>query len=242
MDQQQLNGSALSEASTDAAPSITPAKNNDTTTPPPFPPPPLAVLKTCTIRPWHPSDAESAARHGNDPLIAQWMTNMFPHPYTPERAHEWIAMNESAAASPPLTTSQEPPLTWPALLNHAIALPSPASECVGGIGLKPGLDVRARSAEVGYWVGAAAWGRGVATEALAAYAAHAFAACPALERLDASVYAGNAASARVLEKCGFVREGVRRRAVWKWGEWRDEEVWGLLRGEWEARSGGGGGA
>ncbi len=56
--------------------------------------------------------------------------------------------------------------------------------------------------EVGYWLGSEFWGRGVATEALSRFLG--------LERgrpLHARVAKGNAASIRVLEKCGFEVSG-----------------------------------
>lgn len=224
-------------------PSIEPSSNTGTSAAP-YPPPPLLTLQTCTIRPYHPTDAASIAHHGNNPLIAQWMTNHFPHPYTPEKAHEWIAMNLSAASNPsnphdppsPSAAAARDEVSWPHPLNYAITLPN--GECIGSIGLKTGADVYARSAEVGYWLGEAAWGRGIATEATAAFVAWAFGHIGALERLGAGVYGGNGASARVLEKCGFVREGVLRRAVWKGGALLDLEVWGLLREGVEGRRGG----
>ena len=54
--------------------------------------------------------------------------------------------------------------------------------------------------EVGYWIGRAYWGRGVASAALAAFVAE-----HTVRPLHAWVAAGNAPSMRVLEKCGFVR-------------------------------------
>jgi RimJ/RimL family protein N-acetyltransferase len=54
---------------------------------------------------------------------------------------------------------------------------------------------------VGYWIGREFWGRGLATQALAELVA----AEP--RPLHAWVVAGNVASIRVLEKCGFVRVG-----------------------------------
>src|SRR5215218_263603 len=52
--------------------------------------------------------------------------------------------------------------------------------------------------EIGYWIDRALWGRGIATEALSAFLR--------LERtrpLHAAVATHNAASIRVLQKCGF---------------------------------------
>ncbi|MEO6142420.1 MAG: GNAT family N-acetyltransferase [Dermatophilaceae bacterium] len=52
--------------------------------------------------------------------------------------------------------------------------------------------------EVGYWIGRAYWGRGIATRALALYLAD-----ESLRPLHAYVAVHNAGSIRVLEKCGF---------------------------------------
>lgn len=56
--------------------------------------------------------------------------------------------------------------------------------------------------EVGYWIGQAYWGRGVATRALAA-----FLDGEPVRPIHAHVAKHNVASTRVLEKCGFVIEG-----------------------------------
>ena len=62
---------------------------------------------------------------------------------------------------------------------------------------KGGLD------QVGYWLGRRFWGGGVATRALEQFLAQLARRRP----LHAHVAKGNPASARVLEKCGFVRCG-----------------------------------
>jgi RimJ/RimL family protein N-acetyltransferase len=54
--------------------------------------------------------------------------------------------------------------------------------------------------EVGYWVGRAFWGKGIATSALEAFLSHV-----TVRPLYAHVVKHNAASLRVLEKCGFVK-------------------------------------
>jgi RimJ/RimL family protein N-acetyltransferase len=56
--------------------------------------------------------------------------------------------------------------------------------------------------QVGYWLGRAFWGRGVASRALSQFTSQ-FTVRP----LTARVAIGNGASIRVLEKCGFVRVG-----------------------------------
>jgi RimJ/RimL family protein N-acetyltransferase len=65
--------------------------------------------------------------------------------------------------------------------------------------------LRGDTREVGYWIGREVWGRGIATRALSQ-----FLRLVAARPLYAGVAMSNAASIRVLEKCGFVvhrREG-----------------------------------
>jgi RimJ/RimL family protein N-acetyltransferase len=54
-----------------------------------------------------------------------------------------------------------------------------------------------------------------------------------LLRIEAGIFSGNVRSGRVLSRCGFRFEGVIRGSVWKWGERRDLEMYGMLREEWE---------
>jgi RimJ/RimL family protein N-acetyltransferase len=60
--------------------------------------------------------------------------------------------------------------------------------------------------EVAYRLARSAWGRGIATEAAGALAAHALGAL-GLARVVAVTYPGNRASQRVLDKIGFERRG-----------------------------------
>ena len=88
-----------------------------------------------------------------------------------------------------------------------------------------------RSAALGYCFLEAAWGRGYATEASRALLTWAFGALD-LNRVQAETDTRNAASARVLEKLGFVREGTLREDCVVDGDVSDSWVYGLLRREW----------
>ena len=44
-----------------------------------------------TLRSWKPDDFDSLVKYGNNPHIAQYLTDKFPNPYTPEKAKEFIA-------------------------------------------------------------------------------------------------------------------------------------------------------
>jgi len=59
--------------------------------------------------------------------------------------------------------------------------------------------------EVSYWLGRAWWGRGLATQALKAFAGEVTA-----RPLNARAASDNHGSCRVLDKCGFARIGVER--------------------------------
>ncbi|WP_028645182.1 GNAT family N-acetyltransferase [Nocardioides sp. URHA0020] len=88
-----------------------------------------------------------------------------------------------------------------------------------------------RSAALGYCLGQAAWGHGYATEAAGALLAWVYDELD-LNRVQAETDTRNAASARVLEKLGFLREGTLREDCVVGGEVSDSWVYGLLRRDW----------
>jgi [ribosomal protein S5]-alanine N-acetyltransferase len=85
-----------------------------------------------------------------------------------------------------------------------------------------------RSARMGYCLDDAAWGQGVATEAVGALLHWAFDTLD-LNRVQAETDTRNTASSRVLEKLGFVREGTLREDCIVEGEVSDSWVYGVLR-------------
>jgi RimJ/RimL family protein N-acetyltransferase len=52
-------------------------------------------------------------------------------------------------------------------------------------------------------------------------------------RIQAETHPDNFASQRVLEKAGFQKEGIRRKAFFSRGVHRDTAMWSLLREEWK---------
>ncbi len=166
-------------------------------------------LTRCTVRSWRPDDVEALARHANSRAIWRNLRDRFPHPYTRADAELWIRL---AREADPET-------------HFAIAV---GGEAVGSIGFELQTDVAYRSAEIGYWLGEAYWGRGIATEALVAVTAYAFAHFD-LCRLYAFVFEWNPASARVLEKAGYVCEGRLRKSVTKEGRTIDCFLYARVR-------------
>jgi [ribosomal protein S5]-alanine N-acetyltransferase len=99
---------------------------------------------------------------------------------------------------------------------------------VGNIKLGP-IDPRHAVASIGVLIGAKEfWGRGFATQAVAAVAEYGFDSC-GLERVEAGFYAENAASQRAFKRAGFVEEGRRFRARRSGDARTDEIVMGRLR-------------
>jgi ribosomal-protein-alanine N-acetyltransferase len=90
-----------------------------------------------------------------------------------------------------------------------------------------------RSASIGYCLDDAVWGQGYMPEATSALLQWGFDTLD-LNRVQGEVDTRNAASARVLEKLGFVREGTLREDCIVSGEVSDTWVYGLLRREWRA--------
>ncbi|WP_245601650.1 GNAT family N-acetyltransferase [Hamadaea tsunoensis] len=88
-----------------------------------------------------------------------------------------------------------------------------------------------RSAALGYCYAEAAWGHGYATEVARALLGWAFETLD-LNRVQSETDTRNGASARVLEKLGFVREGTLREDCVVNGDVSDSWVYGLLRREW----------
>ena len=145
------------------------------------------------LRPFTPTDADDVTEACQDIETLRWLA--LPRPYTRANA-EWFigtfgpGQRESGA-------------------GIVFAIES-AGRLAGAIDLK-GVNWEARIAEVGYWVAPWARGRGVAAQAtrvLSEWAIrdHGF------ERVQLFAAVGNAASQRVAEKAGFVREGVARNA------------------------------
>jgi len=185
----------------------------DTLPPPPLAESCIAVLETkrLVLRAPQLVDAKSVAALANDRRIAD-NTARIPHPYRLPDAERWIA---GANIEPGEET-------------FLIALAG--GTIIGGCG----LDLREGPApEIGYWLGAKYWGKGYATEAVRALIDHAFTDLE-FTALQSSVRVTNVASRRVLEKCGFQRNGVGLGRIRAIGSSVPVDRFRLERGIWTA--------
>ena len=160
------------------------------------------ALRHCEVRSFLPGDAPSIAHHANNRKIWINLRDSFPYPYAIEDAIAFIAF---ALAEKPET---------------AFAI-SVAGDAVGAIGFRVLPDVERVTAEVGYWLGEAYWGKGIVPEVLAAMTPWAMRTY-GLTRVFAVPFEWNTASMRVLEKVGYVFEGRMRRSAIKDGKIVDQ--------------------
>ena len=166
-------------------------------------------LTGCTIRVWTAADLDALVKHANNRHVSVHLRDRFPYPYLGEHARkflDWIGQQPS-------------PTVWAIEVN---------GEAAGGICVELHGDVERVSAEVGYWLGEAAWGQGIVTEALRAVTAEAFARFE-LTRIYALPFADNLASVRVLEKAGYVLEGHLRQSAIKDGQIRDQLLYAAYK-------------
>lgn len=147
----------------------------------------------CTLRNWRDSDLENLVKNANNSNIASNMRDLFPFPYTIDNGKQWL---EIAGKSEN---------------NFAITV---NDQAIGGIGLSPGEDIERISAEVGYWLGEKHWGKGIVSSALKGIVNYGFSDLN-LKRIFATPFEQNIGSRKVLERNGFILEGILRKSVIK---------------------------
>lgn len=163
------------------------------------------------IRSWRAGDQSSLARHADSRRVWLNVRDHFPHPYTVAHADAWL---ERIVGAEPQT-------------QFAIEVDG---EAAGGIGLMLQEDVARYSAELGYWLGEAHWGRGLMTQVVRRFTDYVFASLE-LQRIFALVFEWNPGSRRVLEKAGYTFEGRLRHAVVKDGHILDQFVYAAIRAD-----------
>ena len=146
----------------------------------------IPVLETerLTLRAPRLEDVKAIALIANDRRIAE-NTARIPHPYGVDDARGFIAAVNRGDGE----------VAFAITLDGAV------------IGVC-GIDPREGGQEIGYWLGAAYWGHGYATETVRALVDYAFGVLEH-EALVAGARVSNPASRRVLEKCAFQWSGVQ---------------------------------
>jgi len=86
--------------------------------------------------------------------------------------------------------------------------------------------------EIGYCLTKAYWGQGITTKAITAIVKYGFEHLE-LNRIEATVSSENYASARVLEKVGFVKEGTLRQHTFRDDRYHDVDTFSFLKKDWK---------
>ena len=142
----------------------------------------------------------SPVRDGDQPALIEHLNDkdttdcllVIPYPYTQEHADFWINSRMEAARNEPRPSY--------------FALRRADGFLIGGIGLRLNGDTGRHRAELGYWISKDYRGRGLTTAAVHAISLYGFRDL-GLRRIEATSFAHNLASHRVLEKAGYTREG-----------------------------------
>ena len=164
-----------------------------------------------TLRDFRPGDAEAVHRWFNDERVTADLVGSRDS-FTHDDASGWV---ERA-----MDTSRD--RKWAITIDDG-------DDAVGFVALF-GLD-RDTGPELAVLVGEpAAWGKGVAREAERQACNHAF-TDHGTHRVHAEIPATNVAAQKVVTFLGFRREGVMRGAIVREGEAIDNEIWGLLPGD-----------
>ncbi|KAK2998740.1 hypothetical protein RJ639_010613 [Escallonia herrerae] len=99
---------------------------------------------------------------------------------------------------------------------------------IGFVSIFQGSGEDRRKADIGYAIAAKYWGQGITTKVVKIAVSNVFIDLPDVVRLQAFVYVDNLASQRVLEKIGFMKEGLLRKYAYIKGNIRDLLVYSIL--------------
>jgi ribosomal-protein-alanine N-acetyltransferase len=173
----------------------------------------LVVNDQIHLSEFRSSDRDALVEHLNDRDIYD-RTLRIPYPYADADAEEWLALVGK------ITEQQGRPVHF--------AIRRADDALIGGCGFDGFQIGKSHRGEIGYWLARPFWGRGIMTAVVQRVCRHAFEEFD-LVKIIAHVFPNNTASARVLEKCGFLQEGFLRRHFLKEGQFLDGRLFALLR-------------
>src|SRR5688500_13637193 len=157
------------------------------------------------------NDKSRMTELANNKKVWNNLRDYMPNPYSENDAINFISF----------VARENPPCTFAIVYND---------EFCGVIGLIPQKDIYRISAEIGYWLGEPYWGKGIATRAVKLITYYGLNELN-FTRLYTGVFEYNLASMKVLEKNGYVKEGVFRKALIKNDRIWDEHRYAILKEE-----------
>ena len=181
---------------------------------------PMVLKWTATdrivLRRMRDSDANDLYDHVSHRAVSRWTANL-PHPFPKDRALKWIRHTQR---------------TWRSKKQFFFGIYlSETGNLIGGIGLAP-IDWQNKNADLGYWLAEKYWARGLTSEAIRLILPFGFNRLK-LHCVYATAFEPNTGSIRVLEKCGFKKEGCQRHALYRFKQWHNALSFGLLQSEFK---------
>lgn len=165
----------------------------------------------CKIRKWKIEDAANLATGLNNKKIQDNLRDGLPYPYTEEDARDYITAMLQADKN----------------TTYAFAI-TVDDKAIGSIGVFRKDNIHAQTAEMGYYIAEPYWGKGLGTSAVKQTCEFIFAHTDII-RIFAEPFAYNAASCRILEKSGFICEGILRSNAVKNGQVIDMKVYSNIK-------------
>lgn len=166
----------------------------------------IIKTKKLLLRPPKKGDESDIARNINDKEIYRF-TLRIPYPYKKPYARKWI--NELSRKK-----------------DEIVFVAELGGEVIGACGLHE--IEKNHKAEIGYWLAKKHWGKGLGTEISRSVTNFGFKKLK-LKRIYATVFKGNKASARILEKNGYRLEGTLRKYRMKEGKLLDVWMYAKVR-------------
>ncbi|MGN0808155.1 MAG: GNAT family N-acetyltransferase [Candidatus Coproplasma sp.] len=165
------------------------------------------------ITPWKENYAKDLACALNNLNVLNNLRDGLPFPYTEEDALQFIRDMLSCDTD--------------STFAYAIIY---KGKCIGSIAAFRQSNIHFRTAEVGYYIAEEYWGRGITTAALNEFCEKIFETTDII-RLYAEPFIYNKGSCKVLEKAGFVREGVLKSNAVKCGVVLDMALYAKVKEE-----------
>ncbi|MCH4890250.1 GNAT family N-acetyltransferase [Acidaminobacter sp. JC074] len=165
------------------------------------------------LRAYTTGDIEQAQAYVNDPEVKHYLTPTVPFPLTYSDEKKFI---EGMSAFKDA---------------YSFAIDTLEGKYIGGCGLNK-VDWKNRTCVVGIFIGDKSyWGKGYGTDAMKVLINFIFDEMN-LNRIELNVYSFNERAIKSYEKCGFVKEGVLRQALYKAGAYHDEVIMSILKDEY----------
>ena len=166
-------------------------------------------IENIKLRKLESSDKETIAELLNNKKILNNLRDSIPNPYSISDAIFFIN----------LTKENNP--------RQILGIEYKEELC-GVISLIIQTDIYSKSAEIGYWLGEKYWGKGIMTKAVKLITKYGFENLNII-RIFTGVFEFNLASIKVLEKNGYLKDGIFKKAIFKNGKIWDEHRYYKLK-------------